>query len=72
MNTLELPLAPPRASRAQPVALPDALPDAERQRCEIWTRVMGYHRPVASFNAGKQAEHAERRFFRLAPNGARG
>ena len=33
---------------------------------------MGYHRPVASFNAGKQAEHAERRFFRLAPNGARG
>jgi anaerobic ribonucleoside-triphosphate reductase len=40
-----------------------ALTDAERQRCEVWTRVMGYHRPVASFNIGKKGEHAERRFF---------
>ena len=32
----------------------------ERQPCEVWTRVMGYHRPVASFNIGKQGEHAER------------
>ena len=36
----------------------------ERQRCEVWTRVMGYHRPVAAFNAGKQSEHRERRHFR--------
>ncbi len=35
----------------------------ERQRCEVWTRVMGYHRPVTAFNPGKQAEHAERTFF---------
>jgi Anaerobic ribonucleoside-triphosphate reductase len=35
----------------------------ERQPCEVWTRVMGYHRPVASFNPGKQSEHAERKFF---------
>lgn len=41
----------------------DMLPVAERQRCEVWTRVMGYHRPVASFNIGKKGEHAERRFF---------
>ncbi len=40
------------------------LADAERQRCEVWTRVMGYHRPVASFNVGKKGEHCERRFFR--------
>jgi len=40
-----------------------ALADSERQRCEVWTRVMGYHRPVASFNIGKQGEHNERRFF---------
>ena len=39
------------------------LNDHERQRCEVWTRVMGYHRPVASFNIGKKGEHAERRFF---------
>jgi ribonucleoside-triphosphate reductase len=33
------------------------------QACEVWTRVMGYHRPVTSFNIGKQREHEERRFF---------
>lgn len=43
-----------------------ALTDDERQRCEVWTRVMGYHRPVASFNTGKRGEHAERRFFHEA------
>jgi anaerobic ribonucleoside-triphosphate reductase len=42
------------------------LSDAERQPCEVWTRVMGYHRPVASFNIGKKGEHQERRFFREA------
>ena len=41
-----------------------SLTDNERQRCEVWTRVMGYHRPVASFNVGKKGEHSERRFFR--------
>ena len=40
-----------------------SLNDAERQRCEVWTRVMGYHRPVASFNIGKKGEHRQRRFF---------
>ena len=40
-----------------------SLTDDERQRCEVWTRVMGYHRPVASFNLGKKGEHCERRFF---------
>ena len=40
------------------------LKDEERQRCEVWTRVMGYHRPVASFNIGKRGEFAERRYFR--------
>jgi ribonucleoside-triphosphate reductase len=36
----------------------------ERQPCEIWTRVMGYHRPVASFNTGKKGEYLERRPFK--------
>ena len=39
------------------------LTNDERQRCEVWTRVMGYHRPVASFNIGKKGEHSERCFF---------
>jgi hypothetical protein len=39
------------------------LDDAERQPCEIWTRVMGYHRPVTSFNTGKKGEFYERTYF---------
>jgi hypothetical protein len=39
------------------------LREDERQRCEIWTRVMGYHRPVASFNTGKQGEFQQRLHF---------
>ncbi|PMR77429.1 anaerobic ribonucleoside-triphosphate reductase [Billgrantia endophytica] len=41
-----------------------SLPTEKRQRCEVWTRVMGYHRPVSQFNIGKRAEHGERRHFR--------
>lgn len=43
------------------------LRDEERTRCEVWTRVMGYHRPVAAFNRGKQSEHAERMYFQEQP-----
>jgi hypothetical protein len=39
------------------------LKDEERQPCEIWTRVMGYHRPLTSFNHGKQSEFHERKYF---------
>lgn len=35
----------------------------ERTRCEVWTRVMGYHRPISSFNIGKKGEVAERKYF---------
>lgn len=44
-------------------AAASALSDDERQRCEIWTRVMGYHRPVSSFNTGKKGEFYERIYF---------
>jgi anaerobic ribonucleoside-triphosphate reductase len=48
------------------IATTITLDDSERQPCEVWTRVMGYHRLVASFNIGKKGEHCERRFFREA------
>ncbi len=32
----------------------------ERTKCIVYTRVMGYHRPVESFNVGKTGEHKER------------
>ncbi|ACV09844.1 anaerobic ribonucleoside-triphosphate reductase [Jonesia denitrificans DSM 20603] len=38
-------------------------PDAPAVECEVWTRVMGYHRPVSSFNIGKKGEHQERKMF---------
>ena len=40
------------------------LTDNERQPCEIWTRVMGYHRPISEFNPGKKSEQAERVAFK--------
>ncbi len=40
------------------------LSDAERQPCEVWTRVMGYFRPVSEFNIGKKSEYAERTCFK--------
>ncbi len=45
-------------------SVPIVLRDEERQRCEVWTRVMGYHRPLTSFNTGKKGEFAERTYFR--------
>ncbi|GAA1467951.1 ribonucleoside triphosphate reductase [Microbacterium thalassium] len=33
------------------------------RECEVWTRVMGYFRPVSSFNIGKRGEAAERVYF---------
>ena len=63
-----------RTALAMAASLADAtqevrLTDAERQPCEVWTRVMGYHRPVASFNVGKQGEHHERQFFSESSRG---
>lgn len=61
MNTHSTLAPTPEAHAAAPA--PIELADDERQPCEVWTRVMGYHRPVASFNIGKKGEHHERRFF---------
>ena len=36
------------------------LSNDERQPCEVWTRVMGYYRPVPFYNTGKKGEFHER------------
>lgn len=41
----------------------EAHPDREAVACEVWTRVMGYFRPVQSFNIGKKGEYAQRQMF---------
>lgn len=40
-----------------------SLEDSERQPCEVWTRVMGYLRPVSEFNKGKKSEFYARQYF---------
>ncbi|MEI6711652.1 MAG: anaerobic ribonucleoside-triphosphate reductase [bacterium] len=35
----------------------------ERTKCEIYTRVMGYYRPVSQFNNGKKSEFYTRTYF---------
>lgn len=48
------------------------LDESERTRCEIWTRVMGYYRPVSMWNAGKQSEYADRKAFLEPPSSWQG
>ena len=38
--------------------------ESKRTKCVVYTRVMGYHRPVESFNVGKKGEFAQRQHFR--------
>ena len=38
----------------------------KRQRCEVYSRVVGYIRPVTQWNKGKQSEFADRKVFSLA------
>lgn len=40
-------------------SLPKEL-ESKRTKCMVYTRVMGYHRPVESFNLGKKGEHDQR------------
>ena len=36
----------------------------ERTKCEVFSRSMGFIRPVSNFNIGKYAEYMERKMFR--------
>jgi len=40
------------------------IPAEERTRCEIYSRVVGYIRPVESWNVGKQEEFRDRKFYK--------
>jgi anaerobic ribonucleoside-triphosphate reductase len=43
------------------------LSDEDRQPCEIWSRVMGYHRPITEWNKGKKSEFASRKLYLERP-----
>ena len=36
-----------------------------RTKCEVYSRVVGYLRPVDQWNAGKQSEFAERQTYKV-------
>ena len=36
-----------------------------RTKCEIWSRVVGYLRPINQYNRGKQQEFKDRKLFKL-------
>ena len=44
------------------------IPEKLRQRCEIWSRPVGYLRPVQHWNKGKQQELKERKEFKIEEN----
>jgi ribonucleoside-triphosphate reductase len=35
----------------------------QRQKCEVYSRVVGYLRPVSQWNEGKQAEYENRQEY---------
>lgn len=37
---------------------------SQHQLCEVWSRVMGYYRPMSEYNSGKRQEHADRKLFK--------
>ena len=39
--------------------------NTQRQKCEIFTRCVGYFRPKSQFNEGKQAEYQDRKEFKI-------
>jgi len=53
--------------RGEQATCPRCAGEGREQACEVWTRVMGYHRPTTSFNRGKRSEYAERRPFQETP-----
>ena len=35
----------------------------ERQKCEVYSRVVGYIRPISQWNDGKKAEYCDRKEY---------
>jgi len=49
------------------LVLPDGtvIPESKRTRCEIWSRPVGYLRPVQHYNQGKQEEFKQRKSYKI-------
>jgi ribonucleoside-triphosphate reductase len=42
------------------------LPTEMRTRCQVFSRIVGYYRPVNQWNEGKQSEFKDRKEFKLS------
>ena len=40
-----------------------------RTKCEVWSRVVGYLRPVSRWNEGKASEFKDRTMFKVSEDG---
>jgi len=47
------------------------IPEERRQKAEVYSRIVGYLRPIEQWNDGKQAEFADRKVYshRAVPAG---
>jgi len=43
-------------------------PKEEQVPCEVYSRIVGYVRPVKNYNAGKKQEFAERQVYAVPSN----
>lgn len=43
--------------------------EAQRTPCEIYSRIVGYIRPISQWNDGKQAEYEDRKEFVVSDGG---
>jgi len=39
--------------------------EKKRQKCEVYSRVVGYIRPIEQWNEGKQSEFKDRKLFKI-------
>lgn len=39
--------------------------EAKRQPCEVYSRIVGYIRPIQNWNEGKQAEFKDRKIYKI-------
>jgi len=42
--------------------------EIKRVKCEVYTRTVGYLRPIDTMNEGKQSEVADRKMFKVNDN----
>ena len=46
------------------------IPASARRKCEVYSRIVGFLRPVENWNDGKKAEFHDRKTYKVSPNNA--